>query len=134
MILLSDTRLNKKIKIKMKAYKIEILVIDNENIGEESIKEYIKNAKYIYPSILSIKSKEIGDWSDDHPLNKKETFFKTAKDLFNHISHEKLKEWIEDQEYYLGSPEDIGDGQHFEYYIQPHTLEQLIELALEELS
>lgn len=118
----------------MKAIKVELIFINHENIREEEdVRHELKNVKYLYPTILSLKSKEIGEWHDDHPLNKKETFSKTAKEIFNQVSHEKIKEWIEDQQYYLGTPEDIGDGQHFEYHIEPRVLEQLILSALEEL-
>lgn len=61
----------------MKAYKIEIFVIDHENIGEEAIKQEIECANFgndcISPSVKSIVCKDIGEWHDDHPLNKRKT-------------------------------------------------------------
>jgi len=57
----------------MKAYKIELLVIDFDGIGEEEIKSVIENAKYpnrcISPDVKSIECADIGEWDDDHPLN-----------------------------------------------------------------
>ena len=61
----------------MKAYKIELLVIDYEDMGEEEIRMEIENARYandcINPAIKSVERRAIGQWNDDHPLNKKST-------------------------------------------------------------
>ena len=58
----------------MKAYKIEILVIDHDGVGEEEIKQVLENARYpnrcISPDVKTIKSVDIGEWHDDHQLNK----------------------------------------------------------------
>ena len=57
----------------MKAYKIEILVIDMDEIGEDEIKSVIENARYpnrcISPEVKNIQSVDIGEWHDEHPLN-----------------------------------------------------------------
>jgi len=63
----------------MKAYKIEVLVIDFDKIGEDygkqRIVECIENANYpndcIAPNAYSIQEADIGEWLDDdsHPLN-----------------------------------------------------------------
>lgn len=61
----------------MKAYKVEVLVIDFEGIGEESVHEEIENANYsndcIIPKVMNSWVADIGNWSDDHPLNKRQT-------------------------------------------------------------
>lgn len=61
----------------MKAYKIEILVVDYDGIGEESIREEIENARFpndcVTLQIKSVQSRDIGPWNDDHPLNKSAT-------------------------------------------------------------
>ena len=53
----------------MKAYKVELLVLDHENIGvcAETFKE---SFEYLFPRVMSIQSKEIGEWDDDNPLNR----------------------------------------------------------------
>jgi hypothetical protein len=53
----------------MKAYKVELLVLDHENIGvcKETFRE---DFEYLFPRVMSIQSKEIGEWDDDHPLNR----------------------------------------------------------------
>ncbi len=60
-------------KIKMKAYKIELLIIDHDCIGGEDIKTVLEDARYpnhcISPNVMDIKEVDIGEWHDDHPLN-----------------------------------------------------------------
>lgn len=66
----------------MKAYKLEILVIDHENHGGQIIAEQIKNNHYYNVQIKRICGAEIGEWSDDHPLNKRLTCDEEYKRLF----------------------------------------------------
>lgn len=70
----------------MKAYKIEILVIDHEDVGEQEIREMIENVKYpnycISPQVKNINSANIGEWTDDHPLNKRDTADEEYQRLF----------------------------------------------------
>lgn len=54
----------------MKAYKIELVVVDHENYGESKILGMLENVKYINPLVTSIEKRDIGEWSDAHPLNK----------------------------------------------------------------
>ncbi len=60
----------------MKVYKIELMVIDLDVVGEEGIKEVIENQKYpnhcIDPHVKNIEGRDIGEWHDDHPLNKRD--------------------------------------------------------------
>ena len=65
----------------IKAYKIEILVLDFEDSGEESIKETVENVRYLNAEVMSIKSEDI-EWSDDHPLNNCGTSARAYQDLF----------------------------------------------------
>jgi len=55
-----------------KVYKLEIMVIDHDEIGGESIKSIIENTRYtnrcINPRVMTIESKSI-NWTDYHPLN-----------------------------------------------------------------
>jgi hypothetical protein len=68
----------------MKVYKIELMVIDFDEVGEE-IKDIIENQKYpnycIAPSVASMESREI-EWSDEHPINKGKTWKDEFKKLF----------------------------------------------------
>lgn len=71
----------------MKAYKIEILIIDHDQCGADEIEGLIGNVNYpndcISPKVLSIREADIGKWHDDHPLNKKDTQEKALKEYFN---------------------------------------------------
>lgn len=72
----------------MKAYKVEILIIDMDELGTEEIKNQMENVKYpnycLSPHIMDIKEADIGEWSDNHPLNKNTTWKEEYKKLFGH--------------------------------------------------
>jgi len=57
----------------MKAYKVEILVIDFDGLGSQGISDTFITARYpnhcMHPDIKSIEEYDIGEWDDDHPLN-----------------------------------------------------------------
>ena len=61
----------------MKAYKVEVLIIDFDNLGEEGIKDELENTRYanycISPKVKKVTGVDIGEWGDDHPLNKRAT-------------------------------------------------------------
>jgi len=69
----------------MKAYKLEILVVDFDEVGA-SIPEMIENANYpnhcISPHVMSVKEADIGKWDDEHPLNKRDTMKEYYKEIF----------------------------------------------------
>ena len=72
-----------KLKFKiMKAYKVEVLVLDHECVGEDEIVYSLKNAEYIHSKVMSIQSKEIGEWDDDHPLNRRD---ETCRKYYEHL-------------------------------------------------
>lgn len=70
----------------MKAYKIELLVIDHDGLGEDEIIAEIENVRYpndcISPLVKSIEVRDIGPWRDDHPLNKRDTVDEEYRRLF----------------------------------------------------
>ncbi len=65
----------------MKAYKLEVLVIDHENMGMDEIIREIENAKYSCPQVKGVYTVDIGQWEDDHPLNKGATCQQTYLEL-----------------------------------------------------
>lgn len=71
----------------MKAYKLEILVIDYDEIGGDAIQAEIENANYgndcITPRVKHITERDIGPWNDDHPLNDRKTCDQEYERLFN---------------------------------------------------
>jgi hypothetical protein len=57
----------------MQVIKLEVMVIDMDGLGAEEIKFVIENQRYpnycILPKVRKMEVREIGKWSDDHPLN-----------------------------------------------------------------
>lgn len=57
----------------MKAYKVELLIIDHDEVGVEDMKLILEETKYsnrcIHPTIMAVEEADIGEWDDDHPLN-----------------------------------------------------------------
>jgi len=57
----------------MQVFKLEIYVVDMDEVGADGIKDVIENARYpnrcIAPEVKSIEVRDIGEWTDDHPLN-----------------------------------------------------------------
>lgn len=68
--------------MKAKAYKIELFILDVEGIREENVIYFLENVKYLYPKVMSVQSRELGEWYDDHPINKKDTYKQTYDELF----------------------------------------------------
>ncbi len=70
----------------MKAYKLEILVIDFEGLGEAGIRQELENARFandcLSLQLKSIAGKDIGECSDEHPLNKLESCESEYRKLF----------------------------------------------------
>jgi hypothetical protein len=64
-----------------KVYKIILQVIDYQS--EEEIRYRIENIKDLYPTVITMESRDLGEWYDDHPLNKKETYLAEFERLFN---------------------------------------------------
>lgn len=61
----------------MKAYELTIKIIDLDEIGPDEIKDVLEHTRYanrcIAPEVLNIREADIGEWSDDHPLNRRDT-------------------------------------------------------------
>ena len=71
----------------MKVYKIELLVIDFDELGKDSIIREIENANYpndcLSPRVKLVIEKDIGEWHDDHPLNKLATMDAAYREIFD---------------------------------------------------
>lgn len=61
----------------MKLIQMTVTVIDFDGLGADEVASVIENTKYpnwcIYPKVCETKVHDIGEWSDDHPLNLKST-------------------------------------------------------------
>ncbi len=69
--------------MKTSVYKIEIMVIDHNRLGADSIRDAIERTKYpnwcISPQVMRSESRGV-DWCDEHPLNQCGN-----KDAFNRL-------------------------------------------------
>lgn len=52
----------------MKAYKLELIVVDHSGIGLGEILNSLDYFDYSF-DITETQEADIGEWSDDHPLN-----------------------------------------------------------------
>ncbi len=70
----------------MKAFKVELLIIDFDEVGAEGIKAQLENTKYanrcISPEVMKVTEKDLGEWGDDHPLNSRNTASAEFERLF----------------------------------------------------
>jgi hypothetical protein len=61
----------------MKVYRVELMVIDHDNLGERGVRETLENTRFpndcLNPSVTRIDGRDIGEWRDDHPLNRRST-------------------------------------------------------------
>ena len=57
----------------MKVTKVELMIVDFDNVGEDEIKDVLESARYpnrcISPEVMKMTTVDIGEWSDEHPLN-----------------------------------------------------------------
>ena len=61
----------------MEVHRIVLTVIDFDGLGVDDVCDTIVNARYpndcIAPKVEKSETRDIGEWSDDHPLNKTST-------------------------------------------------------------
>lgn len=69
----------------VKVFKVEMMVIDFDCLGEEGVIDAIENARYpnrcIAPQVKAVEARSI-QWSDSHPLNMANTADEEYKRLF----------------------------------------------------
>lgn len=77
----------------MKVYRVTLEIIDFDGLGGENIIDEIRNTRYsndcIDPKVIKLESSDIGDWDDNHPLNKKIG----NKEYFNKLEFQTEFEW-----------------------------------------
>lgn len=60
----------------MKARLVTVLIIDHDDMSEDSVMLNMENTRYpndcISPKVLEIETFDIGEWDDDHPLNQRD--------------------------------------------------------------
>jgi hypothetical protein len=75
----------------MKAYKVELLIINHDNLSANDIISELEVISYpndcISQRVIGMKGADIGDWSNDHPLN----IFSKYKDAVQVITWDDIK-------------------------------------------
>jgi len=70
----------------VKAYKLEVLIIDFDGLGEKGIREELTNIRFpndcLNLDIKSVECRDIGEWDDNHPLNLMHTYEAAYQELF----------------------------------------------------
>lgn len=71
----------------MRVYKIELMVIDFDDVAADDVKSIIENSHYpnrcISPKVVDIQATDCGEWSDDHKLNSRNTWLEEYDRLFS---------------------------------------------------
>lgn len=74
----------------MNAHKVVLTIVDFDDIGAEEIKRVLESARYpnrcVSPHVFDIETVDIGEWTDDHPLNKLKTMKEELERLFPSLS------------------------------------------------
>lgn len=70
----------------MNVHKVELLIIDFDDVGKDGIASVIENTCYpnhcISPQVKNIQTVDIGEWRDNHPLNIQDKCDEEYKKLF----------------------------------------------------
>ena len=70
----------------MKIHRIVMYVIDFDNMGADEVKSTLEHTRYpnhcISPTIAEVQTRDIGSWSDEHPLNQRSTMAAARVALF----------------------------------------------------
>jgi hypothetical protein len=69
--------------MKVKAHKIELVVLDFNCLSLEDVKVELEDNRYLSVRVLGGVSKDISEWEDDHLLNKKFTSKEQIEEFFN---------------------------------------------------
>lgn len=61
----------------MKAHIVTLLIVDHDELGAQGVTEALEWTKYpnrcISPAVKAVQTYDVGEWGDDHPLNKSGT-------------------------------------------------------------
>jgi hypothetical protein len=70
----------------MKVHQVIFYFVDFDQIGADGAKAAIENVNFpndcISPHVRRIETRDIGEWSDDHPLNDSRTSESEMRRLF----------------------------------------------------
>jgi hypothetical protein len=94
-------------------FKIELLIVDHDGLGFDEIKEVLEGTRYpnwcISPNVMRGVSHGV-EWTDEHPLNNKNTMRSEYQDMFSSgfeewwnapTTNKRLTDISEDQAKYI---------------------------------
>ncbi len=71
---------------KVEVFKVELMVVDHDGVGEAEVRSLLENARYpnhcISPNVSGMNSRDV-TWSDDHPLNNRRLWLGAFRELFD---------------------------------------------------
>ena len=67
--------------MKATVYKVTLSVLDFEGMSQDDVINELENSRYLSVRVRDIESKAV-EWSDDHPLNKRDTAESEFRRLF----------------------------------------------------
>lgn len=69
----------------MRIHKIIVLVVDYDDLGGMAVRNVLEEARYpnrcIHPRVMRVESRDV-KWSDEHPLNNRQTQAEAFAELF----------------------------------------------------
>lgn len=65
-----------------RVYKVELMIVDHEDCGEDEVITLLESVKYLYPLVVDIDSVPI-EWDDEHPLNHRDTWRQEFNQMFS---------------------------------------------------
>ncbi len=81
----------------MKVYKVEVMVVDHDEIGEDGIKTALATASFsnrcMRPQFVRAESREI-EWDDRHPLNMRVGWREAFLAMFGSDAVAQAKAWL----------------------------------------
>lgn len=58
----------------MKVHRVVLCIMDFDNLGAKEVEAVLQNMRYpnrcMSPKVIETDTRDIGEWNDDHPLNK----------------------------------------------------------------
>jgi len=70
----------------MKAYKLEILIVNHDELTADEIVSELESSRFtnrcINPQVMGIAEADIGEWDNDHPLNRVDLQYAEYNRLF----------------------------------------------------
>ena len=78
--------LSRAIGVAMKVHKIVLTVVDFDELGADGVRDTLESVHYpnhcISPVVMSVETRDCGEWRDDHPLNNRTTSANELTRLF----------------------------------------------------